>query len=71
MPASTNRYEFARTLLAALGSATPVEPIPTSAWPTRARRPKNTALASERANAIVLPDWRDGVREFAAAVKGA
>jgi dTDP-4-dehydrorhamnose reductase len=64
----TSRYEFARALLAALGCATPVEPIPTSAWPTRARRPRNTALASERVNAIVLPDWRDGVREFALGV---
>jgi dTDP-4-dehydrorhamnose reductase len=61
----TNRFDFARALLAALGSATPVEPIPTSAWPTRARRPRNTALASERADAIALPDWRAGVREFA------
>jgi dTDP-4-dehydrorhamnose reductase len=64
----TSRYEFARALLAALGSATPVEPIPTSAWPTRARRPRNSALASERATGIALPDWRQGVHEFAATV---
>jgi dTDP-4-dehydrorhamnose reductase len=67
----TSRFGFACALLAALGSATPVEPIPTAAWPTRARRPRNTALASERADAIALPEWRDGVREFAAAVAGA
>lgn len=66
----TSRFEFARALLAALGSTTPVEPIPTSAWPTRARRPRNTALASECATGIALPDWREGVREFAAAVAG-
>jgi len=41
-----------------------VEPIPTSAWPTRARRPRNSALASERATGIALPDWREGVRAF-------
>ena len=64
----TSRFEFARALLAALGSATPIEPVSTSAWPTRARRPRNTALASERATGITLPDWREGVREFAAAV---
>jgi len=63
-----SRFEFARALLAALGRTTPVEPIPTSAWPTRARRPRNSALASERATGIALPDWREGVREFAAAV---
>ena len=62
----TSRFEFAQALLAALGSATPLEPIPTSAWPTPARRPRNTALASERATGIVLPDWRAGVRDFAA-----
>jgi dTDP-4-dehydrorhamnose reductase len=63
-----SRFEFARALLAALGSATPVEPIPTRAWPTPARRPRNSALASERAADIALPDWRQGVRDFAAAV---
>jgi dTDP-4-dehydrorhamnose reductase len=62
-----SRCEFAQALLAALGSATPLEPIPTSVWPTRARRPRNTALATERRTGIALPDWREGVRDFAAA----
>lgn len=62
-----SRFEFAAALLAALGIATPLEPIPTSAWPTRARRPRNTALASERRRGIALPDWRAGVRAFATA----
>ena len=66
----TSRCEFARALLRALGSATPLEPIPTSAWPTRARRPRNTALASERDTGIALRDWREGVRDFAAAFSG-
>jgi dTDP-4-dehydrorhamnose reductase len=65
----TNRCEFARALLAAVGSETPVEPVPTSAWPTRARRPRNTALASERPGAVALPDWREGVRDWAAALR--
>jgi dTDP-4-dehydrorhamnose reductase len=64
-----SRFEFAAELLAALGSRTPLEPIPTSAWPTPARRPRNTALASERATGIALPDWREGVRDFAAALR--
>jgi dTDP-4-dehydrorhamnose reductase len=63
-----SRFEFAAALLAALGSRTPLEPIPTSAWPTRARRPRNTALASERHTGIALPDWRAGVHAFAAAL---
>jgi dTDP-4-dehydrorhamnose reductase len=65
---TTSRFAFAGALLAALGSRTPLEPIPTSAWPTPARRPRNTALASERATGIALPDWREGVRDFAKAV---
>jgi dTDP-4-dehydrorhamnose reductase len=64
-----SRFELAAALLAALGSRTPLEAVPTSAWPTRARRPRNTALASERAGAIPLPDWREGVREFAASTR--
>ncbi|MEN8161044.1 MAG: dTDP-4-dehydrorhamnose reductase [Myxococcota bacterium] len=64
-----SRFEFAKALLDALGSATPIEPIPTSAWPTPARRPRNTALASERETGIGLPDWRVGVQDFAAAVE--
>ena len=64
----TSRFEFASALLAALGSAVRIEPIPTSAWPTRARRPRNSALASERTTGIVLPHWRDGVRDFTAAL---
>jgi dTDP-4-dehydrorhamnose reductase len=65
-----SRFEFAAALLAALGSATPLEPIPTNVWPARARRPRNSALASERATGIALPDWREGVRAFATAVSG-
>jgi dTDP-4-dehydrorhamnose reductase len=64
----TNRFDFALALLAALGRPTPVEPIPTAAWPTRARRPRNTALASEQQTGIELPDWQTGVRAFAAAL---
>jgi dTDP-4-dehydrorhamnose reductase len=61
-----SRFEFAQELLEALGSKALLEPIPTSAWPTPARRPRNTALASERSTGIALPDWRAGVRDFAA-----
>ena len=60
-----SRFEFAAALLAAFGLRTPLEPIPTSAWPTPARRPRNTALTSERSTGIVLPDWREGVRDLA------
>ena len=64
-----SRYELAAALLDAMGSSTSLEPIPTSAWPTPARRPRNTSLASERRPALALPDWREGVRAFAAALR--
>lgn len=46
-----------------LSSAT-VQPIATSQWPTRARRPSDTVLdssAAERDFGVALPDWRSSV----------
>lgn len=42
--------------------------IPGSAYPTRARRPKNSLLSSaklEQTLAFSMPDWHEGVRELA------
>jgi dTDP-4-dehydrorhamnose reductase len=47
------------------GPVAQVEPIATSEWPTRARRPANSRLdcsALREAFAIKMPDWRDSVR---------
>lgn len=44
----------------------PVDPIPTSAYPTPARRPMNSRLDCgklEQAFSIRLPDWQQGVAE--------
>jgi dTDP-4-dehydrorhamnose reductase len=44
-----------------------VAPIPTSAYPTAARRPLNSRLDTTRlrqAFGIVLPDWREGVERL-------
>lgn len=53
------RYSAARG-----GPSAVVHGIPTSQYPTPARRPENSRMdcgALERAFAIKLPDWRDGV----------
>ena len=63
----TNRYEFARSIFAMASSidnrrVPKLNPIPTSAYPTPARRPLNSELNCariEQAFGIVRPDWRD------------
>lgn len=44
-----------------------IEPVPTSAFPTPARRPLNSRLATDRLRArfgLVMPDWRLGVERM-------
>jgi dTDP-4-dehydrorhamnose reductase len=68
-----NRYarfvlETARTLKPALSiKAQEVAPVPTSAFPTPARRPLNSRLDTSRlrgAFGLALPDWQQGVRRM-------
>ena len=65
---------FARETFAQAGLATMVEDIPTSAYPTPARRPLNSrldcaALAAEFG--ITQPDWRAALARVIAELKGA
>lgn len=56
--------DFARAIFARAGLATEVEDIPTSAYPTPARRPLNSRLdcgAIARDFGIARPDWRTGL----------
>ena len=56
--------DFARAIFALSGMATEVEEIPTSAYPTPARRPLNSRLdctAIARDFGIARPDWREGL----------
>jgi dTDP-4-dehydrorhamnose reductase len=60
---------FARTVFEASaahgGPAARVEPIPTSAYPTPARRPANSRLACGKllaVHGVALPDWRASTR---------
>jgi dTDP-4-dehydrorhamnose reductase len=56
--------DLAEAAISGAGLSTPVTGIPTSAYPTRARRPGDTRLDLSRAQAvygITLPDWRESL----------
>lgn len=57
--------EFAREIMAQAGLPCAIEEIPTSAYPTPARRPANSRMACETLSAFGLsrPDWRAATRE--------
>ncbi|RMD89056.1 MAG: NAD(P)-dependent oxidoreductase, partial [Alphaproteobacteria bacterium] len=57
----TSWADFARAIFATAGLDCEVVGIPTSAWPTPARRPLNSRLdcsATARAFGLTRPDWR-------------
>ncbi|QYZ69020.1 dTDP-4-dehydrorhamnose reductase [Neotabrizicola shimadae] len=59
--------DFAREIMAQAGLACVVNDIPTSAYPTPAKRPANSRMdcsALERDFGIVRPDWRAGLAEI-------
>lgn len=56
--------EFARAIMAEAGLACAIRDIPTSDYPTPARRPQNSRLdcgSLQRAFGIARPDWRAGL----------
>lgn len=60
-------YDLAVETLAAAGLSTPVTPIRSEEWPTKALRPAYSVLATERYRSLgfpALPDWRDAVQRF-------
>lgn len=61
----TSWYEFAAEILRGVEGAATVRPIPTSEYPTPARRPKNSLLDNSRFHehfGFALPDWRVGLQ---------
>jgi dTDP-4-dehydrorhamnose reductase len=60
-----NWFEFAQAIVAEAGLEPPLEPIPTSAYPTPAKRPAFSLLdctKAERELGVRLPDWRASLR---------
>ena len=58
---------FARAIFEMAGIECTVEDIPTSDWPTPARRPLNSRLDCAATRAVFgldQPDWRDGLRDI-------
>lgn len=59
--------ELARAVLEEVGMEVAVEPVPASAYPTPARRPRNGCLGTVRYRA--LRSWRDSLRAWARSLK--
>lgn len=60
-------FEFAKTALELCQLTTPIEAVPSSRFPTPARRAKNSALASARLMPefkLAMPHWRDALRAY-------
>jgi dTDP-4-dehydrorhamnose reductase len=64
---STNWYEFALTIFHKAGKAVEVEAIPTSDYPTPAKRPMYSILenkALRERHEYVMMDWKDAFEEY-------
>lgn len=62
-------YEFASKALELAGVEARIEAVATSDYPTRARRPKNSSLGSERLGGLVaegLRPWEEALRAYLA-----
>ncbi|WP_055075456.1 dTDP-4-dehydrorhamnose reductase [Pseudanabaena sp. 'Roaring Creek'] len=62
-------HEFATEILRLANINHPIESIPTSAFPTKAKRPMNSALVSDRLNpsaAFKMRSWQDALTAYLA-----
>lgn len=69
---STTWYEFARELFRVAGLKTTLHPIPTSGYPTPAKRPAYSILDTRKFAASAghaLPAWKAGIAEYVLAAK--
>lgn len=69
----TSWADFARVIMARAGLACAVGDIPSSAYPTPAKRPQNSRLdcsGFERAYGVARPDWRAGLDQILQELQG-
>ena len=65
----TSWYELTRTLYRELGISAHVLPVSTSEFARPAPRPHNSVLTTLQEPRILLPSWKQGVKDFAASKK--
>lgn len=65
---SCSRFELAAEVLRLAGLDSPLEPVTSDAFPTRAARPANSVLDCSKAAGVgvVMRDWRDSLADFVA-----
>ena len=56
-------YELAKQIVDIMGLRAAIDPVSRKQYPTRARRPENSALRSEHA-VVGLRSWQDGLRAY-------
>lgn len=70
----TSWYEFALAIFREAGIKVEVEPIPSSEYPTPARRPAYSVLdnkALRERHAYIMPDWKEALHEYMKEIKQA
>lgn len=65
-------YEFAVEAIRQAGLTASVTPVPSTHWPSPARRPRFSALENVRLQQVglVMPDWREGIAAYLAEKRG-
>ena len=63
---SCTRYELAAETLRLAGVDTPIEPVTSDAFPTKAARPRNSVLDCAKASGfgVEMPEWHDALARF-------
>ena len=63
---SCSRFELAERIVALAGLDTPLDPVTSDAFPTKARRPRSSVLDCSRAAelGVTMPEWADALARF-------